>query len=160
MSALQFYLCLCCARFALLKTGHSNKNLSQKGLKIELFLQKTQKLFCVSFLRLPFKVTNLNTSPMPPSPFWKFFIKYIEQWTKTFYKKTGWPGRSETGQPAGRPAGQPTMILKFTGRVEKILTGSISATDILLPLRILILLPRFAFSQIRLKFVLLMIVIF
>ena len=32
--------------------------------------------------------------------------------------------QSETG----RPAGQPAMILKFTGRVEKILTGSISGT--------------------------------
>ena len=31
-------------------------------------------------------------------------------------------GRSKTG----RPAGQPVMILKFTGRVEKIRTGSIS----------------------------------
>ena len=49
-------------------------------------------------------------------------IRYIEQWTKTFCKKNGLPGRSETG----RPAGQPAMILKFTGRVEKILTGSIS----------------------------------
>ena len=50
-------------------------------------------------------------------PFWKFLITYIEQWTKTFCKKTG------------RPTGQPVMILKFTGRVEKILTGSISAAD-------------------------------
>ena len=33
-------------------------------------------------------------------------------------KKNGRPGRSETGQPA--------KILKFTGWVEKILTGSIS----------------------------------
>ena len=55
------------------------------------------------FLRLPSKVTNFNTSPMPP--FWKFFIRYIEQWTKTFCKKTG------------RPAGQPAMNLKFTGLV-------------------------------------------
>ena len=91
------------------------------------------------FLRSPSTDTNFNTSPMP-SPFWKFFIRYIEQWTKTFCKKTGRPGRSETGRPGrsetgrpgrsetGRPAGQPAMILKFTGRVEKILTGSISAT--------------------------------
>ena len=46
---------------------------------------------------------------MPPL-FLKFFIK------------AGRPGRSETG----RPAGQPAEILKFTGLVEKILTGSIS----------------------------------
>ena len=38
----------------------------KKGIKIELFLQKTQKLFCVSFLRPPSKVTNFYTSPMPP----------------------------------------------------------------------------------------------
>ena len=63
-----------------------------------------------------------------PLPFKKFFIKYIEQWTKTFFKKTGRPGRSETGWPAGQPA----MILKFTGRVEKILTGSISDLDVLI----------------------------
>ena len=35
--ALQFFLCLFCARFALLKTGLSNRNLTKKGLKIELF---------------------------------------------------------------------------------------------------------------------------
>ena len=57
-------------------------------------------------------------------PFWKFSIRYIEQWAKNFCKKTGRPGRSEVG----RPAAQPAMILKFTGRVEKILTGSISVT--------------------------------
>ena len=39
------------ARFALLKTGISNRNLTLNGLKIEIFLQKTQKLFCVFFLR-------------------------------------------------------------------------------------------------------------
>ena len=32
---------------------------------------------------------------------------------KNLLQKTGWPGRSKTG----RPAGQPAMILKFTGRV-------------------------------------------
>ena len=72
--ALQCFLCLFCARFALLKTGHSNRNLTKKGLKIESFLQKTQKFFCVFFLRLPSKVTNFNTSPMPPPPFWKLFL--------------------------------------------------------------------------------------
>ena len=33
--ALQFFLCLFCARFVLLKTGHSNRNLTKNGLKIE-----------------------------------------------------------------------------------------------------------------------------
>ena len=36
--ALQFFLCLFCARFVLLKTGHLNRNLTKKGLKIESFL--------------------------------------------------------------------------------------------------------------------------
>ena len=36
--ALQCFLCLFCARFALLKIGHSNRNLTKKGLKIESFL--------------------------------------------------------------------------------------------------------------------------
>ena len=43
--ALQCFLCLFCARFAQLKAGHSNRNLTKKGLKIESFLQKTQTLF-------------------------------------------------------------------------------------------------------------------
>ena len=85
----------------------SNQNLTKKGLKIESFLQKTQKFFCVFFLRPPSKVTNFNPSPMPL--FGKIFIRYI----KLSVKKTGRPGRSETGQPAGQPA----MILKFTGWV-------------------------------------------
>ena len=66
-SALQLFLCLFCARFALLKTGHSNKNLSQKGLKIELFLQKTQKLFCVFFSETSVqshKFLHLNHAPI------------------------------------------------------------------------------------------------
>ena len=54
------------------------------------------------------KSQNLTPHPCHP-PFWKFFIRCIEQWTKTFCKKNGRPGRSRTGQPA--------MILKFTGRV-------------------------------------------
>ena len=41
---LQFFLCLFCARFALLKTGLSNQKLAEKGLKIESFLPKTLKL--------------------------------------------------------------------------------------------------------------------
>ena len=35
--ALQFFLCLFCVRFALLKAGFSSRNLTKKGLKIELF---------------------------------------------------------------------------------------------------------------------------
>ena len=31
--ALQWFLCVLCVHFALLKTGHSNRNLTKKGLK-------------------------------------------------------------------------------------------------------------------------------
>ena len=51
--ALQCFLCLFCARFALLKTGLSNQKLTKKGLKVESFLQKTQKIFCVFFSETP-----------------------------------------------------------------------------------------------------------
>ena len=61
-----------------------------------------QKLFSVSFLRPPSKVTNFYTSPMPP--FWKFFIKYIEQWTKTFSKKpVDWAGQKPVDRSVDRP---------------------------------------------------------
>ena len=79
-------------------------------------MQKTQQFFFLFFWDPRPKSQILTPQPCPP--FRKFFIRYIEQWTKTFCKKTGRQGRSEIGQPA--------MILKFTGRVEKILTGSIS----------------------------------
>ena len=47
--AFLFFLCLFCACFALLKTGISNQKLIEKGHKIELFLQKTQKFFNAFF---------------------------------------------------------------------------------------------------------------
>ena len=81
-----------------------------------------QKIFCVFFLRPPTKITNFNTLPMPPSPFENFSLNTLNGEEKLSVKKTGRPGRSETG----RLAGQPAMILKGTGRVEKILIGSIS----------------------------------
>ena len=40
--ALQWFLCLFYAHFALLKTGHSNQNLNKKDFKIESFLQKNK----------------------------------------------------------------------------------------------------------------------
>ena len=55
-------------------------------------------------------------------PFENFSLDTLNREQKLSVK-TGRPGRSETGLPASQPA----MILKFTGRVEKILTGSISA---------------------------------
>ena len=49
----QFFLCLFCARFALLKTGLLNRNLTKKGLKIKLFLQKNAKVFLRFFFETP-----------------------------------------------------------------------------------------------------------
>ena len=51
--ALQCFLCIFCARFALLKTGLLNQNLTKKGFKIESFLQKTQKFFLPFFSETP-----------------------------------------------------------------------------------------------------------
>ena len=82
---LQCFLCLFCARFALLKTGHLNRNLTKKGLKIESFLQKIAKVFRFFFLRPPSKVTNFNTSPMPP--FENFFLDTLNGEQKPFVKK-------------------------------------------------------------------------
>ena len=47
------------------------------------------------------------------SPFENFSLDAFEQWRKIFCKTTG------------RQAGQPAKILKYSGRVEKILIGSI-----------------------------------
>ena len=103
------------------KQCHSNRNLHKKGLKIESFLQKKKKLFCVFFLRPPAKVTKFNTSPMPQPP-------SLENFSLDTLNSEQKPSVKKTVDRAGRPA----MILKFNGRVEKILTGSISGTYSLL----------------------------
>ena len=103
--ALQFVLCLFCARFALLKTGLINQNLTKQGLKIESFLQKTQKFFCVFFLRPPSKVTNFKTSSMPPSaPFENFSLKTLNSEEKPSVKNrsTGPVKNRSTGRSTGR----------------------------------------------------------
>ena len=74
--ALQFFLCLFCARFALLKTGLLNQNLTKKGLKIESFLQKTQKFFCIFFSDPRLKSQILTPHPCPP-PFENFLLKTL-----------------------------------------------------------------------------------
>ena len=85
--ALRWFLCLFSARFALLKTGLSKRNLNKKGLKIESFLQKTQKFFAF-FLRPLSKVTNFNTSPMPPTAFENFSFNTLNSEQKPSVKKT------------------------------------------------------------------------
>ena len=71
------------------------------------------------------RVTNFNTSPMPP--FSKFLSGTFnsEQKLSVKNRSTGPVKNRSTGCS---PAGQPAMILKFTGRAEKILTGSISVS--------------------------------
>ena len=64
-------------------------------------------------------------TPHPCPPFKNFSLDTLNSEQKPSVKKTGRLGRSETG----RPAGQSAMILKFTGRVEKILTSSISDSN-------------------------------
>ena len=117
--ALQCFLYLFCVRFALLKTGLSNRNLTKKGLKIESFLQKTQKFF---FLRPPSKVTNFNTSTMPP--FENFSLDTLNSEQKPSVKN--WSTGPVRNWSTGRSTGDDFEIYR-SGRVQKILIVSISA---------------------------------
>ena len=55
-----------CARFALVKTGLSNQNLTQEVLKLRHLCKKRKNIFADFFLRPPNGVTNFNTSPIAP----------------------------------------------------------------------------------------------
>ena len=106
--ALQCFLCLFCARFSLLKTGLSNRNLTKKGLKIESFLQKTQKISSkvtnfVQSHKPPSTVTNLNTSFMPPFPFENFSLNTLNSEEKPSVKNrsTGPVRNRSTGRSTG-----------------------------------------------------------
>ena len=77
-----------------------------KRIRTEYFCKKTQ-----NFLRFFAKILLLfflTPHPWPPSTFWKFFIRCIEQWTKTFCKKTidraGQKPVDRSGLRAGQPA--------------------------------------------------------
>ena len=102
--ALQCFLCLFWAHFALLKTVLSNRNLTKKGLKIESFLQKTQTFFCVFFLRPSSKVTNFNTPPMPLPPFENFSLNTLNSEEKSSVKK---PVDRAGQKPVNRPVDRP-----------------------------------------------------
>ena len=95
--ALRCFLCLFCARFALLKTGYSNRNLTKKGFKIESFLQKVFLLFF--FSEIPIQSHNVNTSPMPP-PFENFSLDTLNSEQKTSVKK---PVDRAGQKPVDRP---------------------------------------------------------
>ena len=122
--ALQCFLCLFCVRFALLKTRLSNRNLTKKGLKIESFLQKTPKFFFPFFFRDPRPKSPILT-PQPCSPFENFSLDPLnsEQKPSVKNRSTG-PVRNRS---TGRSTGDDFEIYR-SGRVEKILTGSIPVT--------------------------------
>ena len=123
--ALQCFFCLFCARFALFKTGYSNRNLTKRGLKIEAFLQKTQIFFLRFFiLRPPSKVTNFNTSHMPPPPFGNFSLDTLISEQKPSVKK---PVDRAGQKPVDRPSTGNDFENYRSGRIKKILTGFISA---------------------------------
>ena len=87
----------------------------------------------ISIKSLHFRVSIPNPGP---TPLWKFFIRYIEQWTKTFCKKpVDRAGQKPVDRPVkNRSTGQSTgddFEIYRSGRVEKILTGSISVAAVL-----------------------------
>ena len=118
--ALQCFLCVFCARFALLKTSVLNQNLTKKGLKIESILQKTQNFFCV-FFRDPCLKSQILT-PHPCPPFENFSLNTLNSKEKLVKKRSTGPVRNWS---TGRSTGDDFEIYR-SGRVEKILTGSIS----------------------------------
>ena len=113
-------LCLFCARFALFQTGLWNRNLTSHGLKIELFLQKTQKIFYVFLLRPPSEAANFNTSPMALG-FQNFFIRCIEEWTKICKKTVDRPvnRRRFWNLPDGSGQKNPDQFLLWFRHPEK-----------------------------------------
>ena len=121
--ALQFFLRLFCARFALLKTGLLNQNLTKKILKIESFLQKKQNFFCVFFSDPRLKLQILTLYPCPSS-FESFLFKTLNSEEKPSVKN--WLTGPVKNRSTGRSTDDDFEIYR-SGRVEKILTGSISA---------------------------------
>ena len=78
--ALQCFLLLFCARFALLKTGFSNRNLTKKLLKLSHFCKKRK-----NFLRLKSQI--LTPHPCPPA-FENFSLNTLNSEEKPSVKKT------------------------------------------------------------------------
>ena len=87
-----------------------------------------RKHFLALFLRPPSEVTNFNTSSMLPPPFLKLFSLgklNNEQKSSVKNRSTGPVRNRSTGPVRNRSTGVDFEIYR-TGRVEKILTGSIS----------------------------------
>ena len=117
--AVQCFLCLFLCTFCAAQNRSFKPKLNQKRSQNWIIFAKTQKFFAFFFWGHRLKSQILAPQPCPP--FWKFFIKYIEKWRKTFCEKNGRPGRS-TGD---------NFEIYRSGRVEKILTGSISDVRLL-----------------------------
>ena len=81
-----------------------------------------KQLFLLVFLRSPSKVTNFNTSPMPSPPFENFLLNTLNSEQKPSAKN------QSTGPVRNRSTGDDFEIYR-SGRVEKILTGSISGSN-------------------------------
>ena len=94
----------------------------KKVSKLSYFCKKRKNWFAFLFWDLCPK-SQIFTPDLNP-PFWKFFIKYIEQGTNPSAKNrlTG-PVKNRS---TGRSTGDDFEIYR-SGRAEKILTGSISA---------------------------------
>ena len=71
----------------------------KKVSKLSCLCKKRKNCFAFLFWDLRPKSQDFTPHPCPP-PFWKFFIKYIEQWTKTLCKK---PVDRAGPKPVDRP---------------------------------------------------------
>ena len=124
--------------FCAVQNRSFKQTFSQKGLKIELFLQKTQKLFCVSFSETSVqshKFLHLTHAPH----FENFSLNTLNSEQKPSAKNR------LTGPVKNRSTGRSTsdeFEIYRSGRVEKILTGSISGSDLKVIVFSLILLNR------------------
>ena len=87
---------------------------------------KKRKIFLSFFVRPPSKVTNIDTSPMPPPPFENFSLNTLNIEEEPSVKKpVDRAGQKPIdGRSTGRSTGDEFEIYR-SGRVEKILTGSI-----------------------------------
>ena len=92
-AALQFFLCLFCACFALLKKFFQTEIQPKKVLRLNYFCKKRQNFFF--FLRPPSGVTNIDTSPMAPL-FENFSLDALNSEQKPSVKKR-LTGRSTGG---------------------------------------------------------------
>ena len=98
----------------------------KRSLNSVVFAKKA-KIFCIFFLRPRLELQILTLCPWPPSPFENFSLDALNSEQKPSVKN-GRPDRSETGR---RAENRRRFWNYRLGRIEKILTGSISGTKVL-----------------------------